>query len=331
MQLPAAIMPPTALFWALAGVALLSVVVQTRPPAAEFAAEVAYRRQVKADLKAGRRPQPRPAPATAASGDGDGEGASDDGAQPAPTAPLFGIHRWPRGTWAVDAAVVSLGCTRKGCLIGAGTLWWAPPSWPMEWDPYLLLAAHAYSTFCPSATYFRHFSPRSSVPHSVLLGAVATRSTWGLLWVGSTLVGLGAELQQALGRMGFLCLYLAAGLAASLVSMSFRRSAHGHGGILAACAYHALVAPNARHNLMGVELGARAALAVQVGLASSAAFQGDAPVPVLLANLAPCAVAAAAFGANRWHIASRLAAAIAMAWGWEAAEAAAASPPATAA
>lgn len=306
-------MPPTPLTWALAGVALLSVAVQTRPPAAEFKAEVEYRRHVKADLKAGRRPRPRPilAAAALADGDGDEEGASADGAPPA--AKLFGIQRWPDGAWAADIAVVSLGCTRKGCLIGAGSLWWRPPSWPMEWDLYLLVAVHAYSTFCPSATYFRHFCPRARVPHSVLLGAVATRSTWGLLWVSSTLLGLGAELQQAIGRLGFLGLYAAAGLAASLVSMASRHSAHGHGGVLAACAYHTLVAPNARHNIMGVQLGARSALAAQVGLACSAAFQGDAPGPVLLSNLAPCAVAAVAFGATRMRIASRLAAAAALA------------------
>jgi hypothetical protein len=326
-------MPPTPLFWALAGVALLSVAVQTRPPAAEFAAEVAYRRQVKSDLKAGRQPRPRSALAAAAFAgrDWDEESGHADGAPPAPAPPLFGIQRWPDGTWAADVALVSLGCTRKGCLIGALSLWWKPPNWPMEWDLYLLVAVHGYSTFCPSATYFRHFSPRARVPHSVLLGSVATRSTWGLLWVSSTLVGLGAELQQALGRLGFLGLYAAGGLAASLVSMTCRRTAHGHGGVLAACAFHTLVAPHARHNLMGVELGAQSALAAQVGLACSAALQGDAPGPVLLANFAPCAVAAFAFGASRMRVASRVAdvTAIAMRAAWGGVLAAA--PPETAA
>eukprot|EP00967_Tisochrysis_lutea_P004052 scaffold4825_cov38-Tisochrysis_lutea.AAC.2 len=297
-------MPPTPLFWALSATALVSVLVQCRPSAADFLTEVEYRRQVRSDIKAGRRPRARPVAAAQPSG-----GEEEGGPRRSPVAPpLFRMHQWADGSWALDAAIVSVGCTRRGCLIGLACLWWRLPSWPMEWDVYMLGAIHAYSTFCSNEIYFRNFAPRLRAPHSILLGSVATRSMWELLWVGSTLLGLGSDLQRAVGRFGFIGLYLGAGISASLVSALYRRSAHGHGGVLALCAYHTFMAPNARHNIMGVELGAKSALAVQLALACSGAFQGDAPLPVFASNLAPCLVAIAAYCLVRLRLIPRLAA-----------------------
>jgi len=205
-------MAPTPLFWALAAAALASVLIQCRPPASDFAEEVEYRRQVKKDLAAGRRPRPRSAKPKAAAAQGEDAADSDD----LGSASMFGLRRWDGGLWAADAGIASLGCTPKGCLIGFATLWWRPPSWPRDYDVYMLAALHAYSAFCPTDVYFRNFAPRLRRPHTVLLGAVATRSIWELMWVGSTLLGLGTELQKALGRGGFLALYLGAGEAFEL-------------------------------------------------------------------------------------------------------------------
>jgi len=124
------------------------------------------------------------------------------------------------------------------------------------------------------------------------------------------------------------------GVAASLVCMLARRSSSGHGGLLGVCAYHALLLPRARQSIMGIEarssrdqprlplalslsrplpgwmpspsplalpipqMGSKPALAAQIAIASQGAFQGDRPLPILAANLAPCLVAAAAFAAH---------------------------------
>jgi len=254
------------------------------------------------------------------------------------------VHRWPDGSWAADAALVSVGCTRKGCLLGVFGHWWRLATWPAEWDLGAIGAVHTYAALCGSDVYYRHFAPRSRLrhttppvpppplrhisspaippppehrrtrpprchhrlpllcpcrlPHTLLLGAFATRSVFELLWVGSTLYALGRPLQAALGRVGFAALYVGAGVAASLVCMLARRSSSGHGGLLGVCAYHALLLPGARQSIMGIEMGSKPALAAQIAIASQGAFQGDRPLPILAANLAPCLVAAAAFAAH---------------------------------
>mmetsp|Transcript_7707 Transcript_7707/g.22580 ORF Transcript_7707/g.22580 Transcript_7707/m.22580 type:complete len:280 (+) Transcript_7707:680-1519(+) len=262
---------------ALTAAALL----QTRPPAHSFRAEVDYLRQAKRELAAGRRPTPRKS----------NEEVDEMGG-------IGAVHRWPDGSWAADAALVSVGCTRKGCLLGVFGHWWRLATWPAEWDLGAIGAVHTYAALCGSDVYYRHFAPRARLPHTLLLGAFATRSVFELLWVGSTLYALGRPLQAALGRVGFAALYVGAGVAASLVCMLARRSSSGHGGLLGVCAYHALLLPRARQSIMGIEMGSKPALAAQIAIASQGAFQGDRPLPILAANLAPCLVAAAAFAAH---------------------------------
>ena len=137
--------------------------------------------------------------------------------------------------------------------------------------------------------------------HIVLRAACARSGRAGifeLLWMLTTINGEGAQLQRLayLGRGGFLCLYLCAALASSLCSLAMRHSANGAGGVLASCAFHALAAPNARHVIVGAEMGARQALAVQVALSSLPAFGGGGDaLPVLVANGVPCVIGALAF------------------------------------
>jgi len=210
---------------ALTAAALL----QTRPPAHSFRAEVDYLRQAKRELAAGRRPTPRKS----------NEEVDEMGG-------IGAVHRWPDGSWAADAALVSVGCTRKGCLLGVFGHWWRLATWPAEWDLGAIGAVHTYAALCGSDVYYRHFAPRARLrhttppvpppplrhisspaippppehrrtrpprchhrlpllcpcrlPHTLLLGAFATRSVFELLWVGSTLYALGRPLQARYSR-----------------------------------------------------------------------------------------------------------------------------------
>lgn len=133
----------------------------------------------------------------------------------------------------------------------------------------------------------------------MLLGAFACRSPFELLWLSSFASYLGETLQQprVLGRLETLGLYVACGLASSLSSAYLRRSARGAGGLLGACAYHALALPHARHSFFGLELNARMAVVAQFVLAS---WGGGAiePVPILLVNGVPALLGALAFFAR---------------------------------
>jgi len=228
--------------------AAIALVIATRPPAETLPSEVAKLRAVKRRGKVER--------------DWTFKGHSGS---------LLKMHRWPDDLWAADALIVSFGCTQRGtCFVGTLGKWWRLPKWMPKWDLWLLAGVHGTACACYMQSpmlYHQLFSPRASAPHTVLLGAFASSNPWELLWIGSTIVGLGQELQRALGRAGFIGLYLVAALASSVCSMLLRCSARGHGGILAAMAYHTILSPRSQHNIFGLTLGARQALAVQTVMA----------------------------------------------------------------
>lgn len=211
----------------------------------------------------------------------------------------FGVERWPEDRlWALDAGLVSLGCTSKKCFVGVLGSWNGLPG--PQYDLYALAAAHGvacfvYHSYGPG-TFYRYFAPLLSKPHTVLCGAFATSSAFEMLWLGSSLLGLGHELQRALGRAGFLALWLCGALGMSLAAATQRHSTNGTGGILAAFTYHTLAMPHARHSLYGVSMSARSALAVHLGIACLPAFQGsDKPAVALGLAALPLAVGAAFF------------------------------------
>mmetsp|Transcript_33859 Transcript_33859/g.74311 ORF Transcript_33859/g.74311 Transcript_33859/m.74311 type:complete len:257 (-) Transcript_33859:613-1383(-) len=173
--------------------------------------------------------------------------------------PVFGLKSWPEeGLWAVDAAAFSFGCNRRGaCLLGVFGNWWRLPSWQADWDLWLLTSLHAGSFACCTydpAAYFRNFAPRLRKPYTLLSSAFAISSIMELLWVCSTLASLGSSLQQSLGRFQFLGLYLFAGGLVVAYALCTRNSSHGHGGTLAISAFHAMMAPRAKHSVMGSQL-----------------------------------------------------------------------------
>ena len=158
----------------------------------------------------------------------------------------FGVHEWSEEKlWALDAAVISLGCTHRTCFVGALGSWWRMPHWTSATDLWALCGLHAVACalhYSHPSIYYRLFAPSASRPLSIPLGAFATSgkictmrmsplraalcatlnadsSPWPtppytgvfeLLWLGNTLTGLCAQLQRPtlLGRGGFLCLYL---------------------------------------------------------------------------------------------------------------------------
>lgn len=200
--------------------------------------------------------------------------------------------------WATDAVLLTVGCTKKKCYVGILGQWRPLPG--AESDLYVLLACHgaacalAHSQGMP--VFFRWCSPRMSSPFTLLTSIFATASPFEMLWLYGTMLGVGRDLQRGLGRLGFLALYLGGGLSSVLVAAYFRHSANGAGGALAAFAYHALAAPNARHSIFGLEMGARMSLAAQAALASYPAFNGAArPELVLALNGLPILIGAALF------------------------------------
>jgi hypothetical protein len=199
----------------------------------------------------------------------------------------YGRLRWEEERlWSVDALFVSVGCTHKKCFVGLLGVWRPLPG--AKVDLYVLVAAHGIPCavmhqYGPAA-FYHAFSPRWSEPYTVLLGGFATSSPFEMVWLGSTIMGMGPEMQRAIGRLGLLLLWLVGAFAVSLLAASQRHSCSGSGGALATFAYHALQAPYARHNLFGIEMGARAALAAQFAIASLPALNGGADRPgVLLA------------------------------------------------
>ena len=200
----------------------------------------------------------------------------------------FGFKEWPEAKlWAADVGVISIGCTHKRCFVGVAGSWHRVPG--PKADLYALVAMHGSALavryqYGPTA-FFRHFSPRLSDPHTLLLGGFATSGEFEMLWLGSTLLGLGHELQRSIGRGGFLVLWLGGATSVSLVAATQRISSSGAGGALASFAYHALAAPFARHNIFGIEMGPKAALSAQAILATWSAFNGDAPRPAAILAL----------------------------------------------
>ena len=212
-------------------------------------------------------------------------------------------------TWAVDAVFLSYGCarSRKGrqsCFVGAAGDWHKVPSWTPSWDRYLLVALHALACACANfdpASYFRNFEPRASQPRSVLLGAFGTSQPLHMMWLAATILGVGADVQREIGRMRFVGLYVAAGLASSFCSMLFRASASGAGGALACYTFHVLAAPHTQHSIFGVTMSARVALAVQLIIACSPAIgqPWHRARKLLLINLVPTAIGAQTYFATQ--------------------------------
>lgn len=200
--------------------------------------------------------------------------------------------------WAFDALLLTIACTHRKCFVGVLGAWHVLPG--AQVDLWALLAchgaacavAHAYGM----ATFYRWCSPRASEPLTIAASIFASASPMELLWLYGSLLGVGADLQHSLGRAGFLALYCGGGLSSVLLAMYLRHSVNGGGGALASVAFHALRYPHARHSIFGLTLGAKAAVAVQVGLASLPAFGGAArPEAVLALNGLPVAFGAGAF------------------------------------
>ena len=247
-----------------------------------------------------------------------------------------GTRHWDEeGYWAVDGVVVTLACTRKACFAGVLGRWQRLPG--RKVDVYALVGTHGASCAISYAYglgfFYRHFAPRFSRPHTILFSAFATSHPFTLLWLASLLLGIGSELQRALGRIGFALLCtrplpfdllfkahmiaslalslecapiesrshggadLGGALITSLFAAAYRRSNDGTGGVLALCCYHALAAPNAQHNIFGIQMGAKMALACQVAIASLPAFSGGQSQPgtTLVMAALPLAVGAVAF------------------------------------
>ena len=211
-----------------------------------------------------------------------------------------GFHEFGNATaplWVAEGAVASLGCTRRTCFVGAAGSWWQIPKWSKDTDVFVLAGLHALAcaTFhYDVAAYYRHFAPRWSRPQSLVLGIFGVPSPWELLWLITSLVNYGPELQRALGRLGFVHLYLAAGLASTVAGLMLRCGGTGAAGVLAHLTFHVCRQPSARHTIFGVTLPAPAALAVQVGFASWQLLQTGGALAVLAVSGTPCALGAAA-------------------------------------
>ena len=188
--------------------------------------------------------------------------------------------------WATQYIFFSVGCTHKKCFAGVLGAWRPMPD--REFDLYALLACHGAACLLAHTYgmlfFFQTFSPSLSKPHTLLTAIFATSSPFEMLWLCGCILGVGSDLQRAIGRIGFLILYIAGGVSSVLLAAYNRHSANGAGGALASMAYHALAAPRARHNILGFDMGAKMALAVQAGLASWPAFNG-APQPLLILAL----------------------------------------------
>ena len=183
----------------------------------------------------------------------------------------FGQRSWPEERlWAYDLGAITVGCTHRKCLVGVFGTWNSLPGPSV--DLWTLCGFHGASCMvmhqCGPATFYGHFAPRWSAPHTLLLGGFASSSPFEVLWLGGTLLGLGPDLQRGIGRGGFLALWFGGALCTSLLAASRRRSGTGAGGALASFAYHVLSTPNARHSIFGIQLGAKAALAVHLGIAT---------------------------------------------------------------
>ena len=205
--------------------------------------------------------------------------------------------------WAMDALLLTVGCTHRRCYVGILGKWRAVPG--AQYDLYALIAAHAAAVllaYHDMRAYHRLCSPRLSAPHTLLTALFAASSPFELLWLVGSIMGLGPDLQRSIGRLGYLALYLGGSLSSVLLAAYLRHSVNGSGGALASCAYHALVAPHARHSIFGLEMGARMALAAQAGLASLPATHEGARSAVILAlNGVPMLVGSAVFfWTRRW-------------------------------
>ena len=167
----------------------------------------------------------------------------------------FGSRAWPEEKlWAMDAVLLSAGCTHKKCFVGVLGSWRKLPCAAI--DLYILAAAHGsaiavFYHFGPTV-FYQHCAPRFSAPYTILTGAFATSSLFEMMWLTSTLFGLGHDLQRSIGRVRFLLLWLGGAGSVSLVAASLRHSCSGAGGVIAAFTYHAIVAPRAQYNIFGM-------------------------------------------------------------------------------
>jgi len=203
------------------------------------------------------------------------------------------------GLWSSDLLIATVGCTQKTCFVGAVGRWLRLPRWERHFDLYAMLGMHCIGVFlcyqCPG-TFFEHFSPRLSHPHTVVLGMFACTSPVELLWLVSFASWLGRDLQKMIGRLGAIALYVACGLSSSLASAILRRSATGAGGLLGAFAYHTLAAPNASHNILGIALSPPKALLAQFIIMSwDVVTIPDQRLPLIICNGLPTALGAVMF------------------------------------
>ena len=261
---------------------LLGLLVLTRPLASEWPAAVVRMRR-KERFGAGTLGAAL-GPAKEAWGEARWQGLAELAAARC----SFRHRSWPEERlWAYDLGLVTLGCTHKKCLLGILGRWNALPGPAV--DLWALTGLHGVSCLVMHQlgpeVFYSHFAPRMSEPHTLLLGGFASPSPFEVLWLGGTLLGLGPDLQRAIGRGGFLVLWLGGALCSSLLAASRRRSGTGAGGALASFAYHVLSAPNARHNIFGIELGAKAALAAHLGIATWPSVGGQLLTGVALNGL----------------------------------------------
>ena len=197
--------------------------------------------------------------------------------------------------WSADALLFSIGCTHKKCYVGAYGKWHSLPG--AKYDLYALVGAHGAACLVSYVygigTFLRFFSPRFSAPYTIPLSLFATASPFELVWLSGSILGIGSGLQRSIGRGTFLLLYLGGALASSLLAASYRHSANGASGALAAHAFHAIAAPHARHSIFGMEMGAKAALAVQAGLSTYPMLSGGRAGTAIALNVLPMLLGAA--------------------------------------
>lgn len=220
---------------------------------------------------------------------------------------LSGLHESSEesGLWSSDLLLVTAGCTKQTCFVGAVGRWWRLRRWENYHDLYAMFAVHCLSVLLfyqyPGA-FFKHFSPQVARPHTTVLGVFACTSPFELFWLVSFTGGLGRDLQKIIGRPGTIALYSSCGLGSSLASAVLGRSATGAGGLLGTFAYHALAVPSASHRFLGMTLSPPKALIAQLIFTSwDVLTKPDQRLPLLICNGLPTVLGAIFFFAFGPH------------------------------